>query len=130
MIETAQYATGKRKYAVARAWIEPGSGEIQVNNKLLDQYFPRQAHQMQVRSPFEITGTASGVNRDGYAYDVFIETPLVLDKICPWLVSGVLTLTVDNLDVSLDYGTGNCDNKALLTLPNGTTHEIVIARWW
>jgi small subunit ribosomal protein S9 len=54
MIETAQYATGKRKYAVARAWLEPGSGEIQVNNKLFDQYFSRMAHQMQVQSPFEM----------------------------------------------------------------------------
>jgi small subunit ribosomal protein S9 len=62
MIETAQYATGKRKYAVARAWLEPGSGEIQVNNKLLDQYFSRMAHQMQVQSPFEITGTAGQYN--------------------------------------------------------------------
>ena len=62
MIETAQYATGKRKYAVARAWVEPGTGEIQVNKKLIDQYFTRPAHQMQVRSPFEITGTAGQFN--------------------------------------------------------------------
>ena len=62
MIETTQYATGKRKYAVARAWIEPGTGDIQVNNKPVDQYFSRQAHQIQVQSPFEITGTAGQYN--------------------------------------------------------------------
>ena len=62
MIETAQYATGKRKYAVARAWLEPGTGDIQVNRKVLDQYFSRPAHQMQVRSPFEITGTTGQYN--------------------------------------------------------------------
>ncbi|MEO1258149.1 MAG: hypothetical protein AAFZ15_05105 [Bacteroidota bacterium] len=79
---------------------------------------------------FEMTGTAAGINRNGRAYEVFIESPLVLDKICPWLVSGIFTLTVDNVDVSVNYGTGNCDNKAMLTLPNGTQQEIVIGRWW
>ena len=42
MIETAQYATGKRKYAVARAWVEPGSGDIQVN--ILEVVGARAAH--------------------------------------------------------------------------------------
>ena len=62
MIETTQYATGKRKYAVARAWVEPGIGEIQVNNKPVDQYFCRQAHQIQVQSPFDLTGTTGQFN--------------------------------------------------------------------
>lgn len=75
---------------------------------------------------FEITGNSSGINRNGKAYLVNIKKALVKDKICPWLVSGVLTLTVDNLDVSLDYGDGACDRKAVLTLPNGTEHEILI----
>ena len=75
---------------------------------------------------FEITGTANGVNREGLAFQVNIEEALVKDKICPWLVSGVLTLTVYNVDVSVDYGNGNCDRKAILTLPNGTEHDILI----
>ena len=62
MIETTQYATGKRKYAIARAWIEPGPGDIQVNNRPVDQYFSRQAHQIQVHSPFDITGTTGQFN--------------------------------------------------------------------
>lgn len=62
MMTTTQYATGKRKYAVARAWVEPGSGEIQVNNKPVDQYFSRKAHQIQVQSPFEITETTGQYN--------------------------------------------------------------------
>ena len=61
-METIQYATGKRKYAVARAWVEPGSGEILVNERSLNHYFPRHAHQMQVQSPFEITGTTGQYN--------------------------------------------------------------------
>jgi len=79
---------------------------------------------------FEITGTASGVNRKGKAYSIQIVEPLVKKKICPWFVSGVMTLTVDNVDVTLNYGDGTCDKKAILTLPNGTEHEILIRRWW
>ena len=75
---------------------------------------------------FEITGTASGINRHGHAFTVTIDEALVKDKVCPWLVSGILSLTVDNVEVSLDYGNGNCDRKAILKLPNGTEHEIFI----
>ena len=67
MIETTQYATGKRKYAIARAWIEPGPGDIQVNNRPVGQYFSRQAHQIQVHSPFDITGTSGQIQRSSYA---------------------------------------------------------------
>ncbi len=62
MVETTQYATGKRKNAVARAWIEPGDGTIQVNNKPAEQYFTRLGHQNQIVSPFEITGTSGQYN--------------------------------------------------------------------
>ncbi len=62
MVETAQYATGKKKYAVARAWVEQGSGTIQVNNKPADQYFTRLGHRNQIQSPFEITGTSGQYN--------------------------------------------------------------------
>ncbi len=62
MVETTQYATGKRKNAVARAWIEPGSGTILVNRKPAEQYFTRLGHQNQILSPFEITGTTGQYN--------------------------------------------------------------------
>ncbi|MCA9473064.1 MAG: 30S ribosomal protein S9 [Nitrospirales bacterium] len=62
MVETTQYATGKKKYAVARAWIEPGNGEIHVNNKPAQEYFTRLGHQNQILSPFEITGTTGQYN--------------------------------------------------------------------
>ena len=35
------YATGKRKDAVARVWIKPGSGKVTVNGKEMDVYFAR-----------------------------------------------------------------------------------------
>ncbi len=48
------YATGKRKTAVARVYIRPGSGNIVVNKRPYDQYFPRQASQLLILQPFEI----------------------------------------------------------------------------
>ena len=62
MAQTNQYATGKRKYAVARAWIEPGQGTIQVNGRPLANYFPRMTHQLQVQTPFDITKTMGQFN--------------------------------------------------------------------
>ncbi len=57
------YATGKRKDAVARVWIKPGSGKITVNKKDGDAYFARPVLQMILRQP--IVAAA----RDGQ-YDV------------------------------------------------------------
>lgn len=50
------YATGKRKDAVARVWIKPGSGKVTVNGKEMDQYFARPVLQMVLRQPFEVAG--------------------------------------------------------------------------
>lgn len=57
MVKTSQYATGKRKYAIARAWIAPGVGEIVVNGKPMDEYFTLLPHRAQVRSAFELSST-------------------------------------------------------------------------
>ncbi len=50
------YATGKRKDAVARVWIKPGSGKVTVNGKEMDNYFARPVLQMVLRQPFEVAG--------------------------------------------------------------------------
>lgn len=50
-------ATGKRKCAIARVRMKPGSGEIIVNNKAIETYFGRATLQMKIRQPFEVTGT-------------------------------------------------------------------------
>ena len=51
------YATGKRKDAVARVWIKPGSGKVSVNGKKMKAYFARPVLQMILRQPFTISGT-------------------------------------------------------------------------
>ena len=50
------YATGKRKDAVARVWIKPGSGKVTVNGKDQDLYFARPVLQLILRQPMQITG--------------------------------------------------------------------------
>ena len=50
------YATGKRKDAVARVWIKPGSGKVVVNGKEMISYFARPVLQMILRQPFTVAG--------------------------------------------------------------------------
>jgi small subunit ribosomal protein S9 len=49
------YATGKRKSSIARVWIKPGTGEIIVNTKTLENYFGRETSKMVVKQPLELT---------------------------------------------------------------------------
>jgi small subunit ribosomal protein S9 len=50
------YATGKRKDAIARVWIKPGSGKVMVNGKEMNTYFARPVLQMILRQPFQVAG--------------------------------------------------------------------------
>lgn len=58
MAVATQYATGKRKYAVARAWVSSGTGALVVNARPFEQYFPRPSLRSLIQAPFEITGLA------------------------------------------------------------------------
>jgi small subunit ribosomal protein S9 len=49
------YSTGKRKNAIARVWVKPGTGKITVNGKELNAYFARPVLQMMVAQPLEVT---------------------------------------------------------------------------
>jgi small subunit ribosomal protein S9 len=51
------YGTGRRKSAVARTRLLPGTGQILVNGRPCDEYFPRSALQGIVRQPFNLTRT-------------------------------------------------------------------------
>ena len=51
------YATGKRKSAIAKTWLTPGSGQITVNKKPLDEYFRVETAKMVLAQPFVITNT-------------------------------------------------------------------------
>lgn len=58
------YATGKRKDAVARVWIKPGSGQIKVNKKDYSDYFARPVLQMLLKQPLDAA-------ERGTQYDIF-----------------------------------------------------------
>lgn len=51
-----EYATGKRKYAIARAWISAGTGSIVVNTRSFENYFPRPSLRSLVQYPLEVAG--------------------------------------------------------------------------
>jgi small subunit ribosomal protein S9 len=55
--ENFYYATGKRKTAIARTWLTPGSGQIQVNGRSLENYFPVENERALVNQPFALTNT-------------------------------------------------------------------------
>ena len=50
------YATGKRKDAVARVWVRPGTGKITVNDREVEVYFARPVLRLMINQPFQIAG--------------------------------------------------------------------------
>ncbi|WP_456386652.1 30S ribosomal protein S9 [Desulfolithobacter sp.] len=57
MAQDTYYATGKRKSAIARVWLTPGSGNIAVNQQPLEEYFGQIYFEPKVNKPFSITET-------------------------------------------------------------------------
>ena len=51
------HALGRRKAAVARVYLTPGKGNITINDRALEIYFPLESLQYIVKQPFEVTGT-------------------------------------------------------------------------
>ncbi len=52
------YATGKRKNAIARVWVRPGSGKVMVNGKTMADYFARPVLQMVIGQAFTVSNVA------------------------------------------------------------------------
>jgi small subunit ribosomal protein S9 len=69
MADIQYYGTGRRKTSTARVYLRPGSGEIIVNRRTFDAYFPNEALRMIIRQPLSLTDTAGKfdilVNVDG-----------------------------------------------------------------
>ncbi|MFC1881909.1 30S ribosomal protein S9 [Thermodesulfobacteriota bacterium] len=55
--ENQYYATGRRKTAISRTWMKPGSGEIIINNRPVEEYFPIEATREELIQPFKVTNT-------------------------------------------------------------------------
>lgn len=68
---------------------------------------------------YEITGTASGTSREGRNFKAEISSPLVAANNCRWITQGVLVLKPEELlERVIDYGSGDCDNQAVVTIGN------------
>ena len=57
MADIQYYGTGRRKTSTARVYLRPGSGEVQVNRKSFDRYFPNETLRMIIRQPLQLTET-------------------------------------------------------------------------
>jgi small subunit ribosomal protein S9 len=62
MAEQRYYATGRRKTAVARVWLQPGTGEIKINKKPMDEYIDRETSKMIISQPLMLTGVHGKVD--------------------------------------------------------------------
>lgn len=56
-MENLSMSSGRRKRSVARVILRPGKGNIIINDKPVDQYFPRETLRMIIKQPLELTGT-------------------------------------------------------------------------
>ncbi|HYO64266.1 MAG TPA: 30S ribosomal protein S9 [Pyrinomonadaceae bacterium] len=57
MAEIQYYGTGRRKTSTARVYLRPGNGQVRVNRKTFEDYFPNQTLRMVINQPFQLTGT-------------------------------------------------------------------------
>jgi small subunit ribosomal protein S9 len=67
--EIQYYGTGRRKTSTARVYLRPGAGEVKINRKTFEQYFPNETLRMIIRQPLQLTETVNKfdilVNVDG-----------------------------------------------------------------
>jgi len=50
--------TGRRKSATARVFLSPGTGQITINRKTVEDYFPRESQRILLHTPFDVTSSA------------------------------------------------------------------------
>lgn len=61
-VQNSFYATGRRKNAVARVWVQPGNGKVAINKRSLEDYFGRETSRMIFRQPLELTETVGSLD--------------------------------------------------------------------
>jgi small subunit ribosomal protein S9 len=59
------YGTGRRKTAAARVYLRPGAGEMRINGRNLDGYFPNEVLKMVIKQPLQLTETVE-------KFDIFV----------------------------------------------------------
>ncbi len=78
---------------------------------------------------YSITGSASGTRFNGKTYTTNILEALVASFDCKWIKQGVVETEVTNGEttktVNINYGTGDCDNQAVVTI-DGVAHDVTL----
>ncbi len=74
---------------------------------------------------FKITGGARGSNSAGHTWGATILDPLIKKFTCRWIVKGTVKIVKNGQEALLDYGTGNCDNQAVIII-NGIPRPITL----
>ena len=76
---------------------------------------------------YVLTGSASGINAEGKAYTMTIDTnnPLIGSTLYPYITKGSVTITIGQSTGVISYGDGTQDNKATLTY-SGVTYNFTI----
>lgn len=124
---------GKRNFTVdafnfvtATIDIQVTEGKITWPDGSFVTYTSSQERVITISNPYivSITGTASGIGRAGYSYNASTAAPLTVKQDCiksgvllP--TSGVVAFSYEGIQVSVDYGDGNCDKTLTLTYPGG-----------
>jgi small subunit ribosomal protein S9 len=62
MADIQYYGTGRRKTSTARVYLRPGNGDIIINRRGFDEYFPNEALRMIIRQPLRLTDTTEKFN--------------------------------------------------------------------
>jgi len=57
--EIEYYGTGRRKTSTARVYLRPGDGEVKINRKAFEVYFPNETLRMIIRQPLQLTETVN-----------------------------------------------------------------------
>ena len=65
---------------------------------------------------YEITGTANGLTSKQKEYTITITKALNVAVNCPWIRSGTIDISADPANITVDYGTGECDAEATVTI--------------
>lgn len=76
---------------------------------------------------FSITGAGRGENSRGKSWGHEVLEPLIKKFTCRWISKGVMRVRFNDIVGVLNFGNGNCDNKATITV-NGNTREITLPR--
>lgn len=135
-ILTTNCITHKWKVTVERAKLtKPNGNYVEWNStKTITQVEGSCTPFIALDDIYKITGSANGKTKRGdllIAWNSEITEPLIKKFTCRWLVKGIIRIVRVNLTTSspwvatINYGNGDCDNKALVTI-NGVPHIITL----